>query len=317
MDLKELKSWIGSLDLGLSYRYVDYQCAVQALDYFMSQLEVTSHKSFQNMPRSEIPVDVLRDILGHVDIAGLAAMCRVNKICCSCSQDVLYRDIYVRDDTWVIRTLASSTHLARRVRSFNSYYIDPDLVMALQNMTSLRILKLPTGEYMDLLDGCTFKLDTFGCYYADNPNGSLPKFLSSQPSLKCVILPQDFGSTPPSSLEATCLPNLTRIDVTFPWLPYLIPGRPLNEVITTGCTYDEHSIDLSFFTLSITPIQKLTIDYSYLYPTPVHLLASFLPSLTHFTLTVLCRYTVFKDEGVCGLPLCLLLDIEQHGIVWT
>ena len=44
------------------------------------------------MPRSEIPVDVLREILGHVDKAGLVTMCRVNKICCSHSQDFLYRD---------------------------------------------------------------------------------------------------------------------------------------------------------------------------------------------------------------------------------
>jgi hypothetical protein len=43
----------------------------------MSQLEVTNH----NMPRNEIPVDILRDILEYVDKVGLATMCRVNKIC--------------------------------------------------------------------------------------------------------------------------------------------------------------------------------------------------------------------------------------------
>jgi hypothetical protein len=230
-------------------------------------------------------------------------MCRVNKVCCSCSQDVLYRDIYVRTSkaSKVHSTLAQSTHLARRVRSFESFYEDSDLAMALRNMTSLRILKLSSAFHMTLLDGCTFKLDSFECTYIYNYGESFPKFLSSQRSLKYLTLPGYVGSRVPS-LEATCLPNLTQLKGTFSWLPYFIPGRPLNEVISIGYT-NEHSIDLSFFALSTAPIQKLTIDYSYLYTTPAHLLASFLPSLTHFTLTVLSSYTFFKDEGVCGLPL--------------
>src|ERR1700728_1471094 len=107
-----------------------------------------------DMSRSEIPVDVLRDILEYVDQAGLATMCRVSKICCSCSQDVLYRDIYVETPR-VHQTLAQSTHLARRVRSFDSNYdYDPYLPMALRNMTSLRILKLFTAKSSDFFEGC-------------------------------------------------------------------------------------------------------------------------------------------------------------------
>jgi hypothetical protein len=257
-----------------------------------------------DMPRSEIPVDVLRDILGYVDQAGLAAMCRVNKICYSYSQDLLYRDISVRTPR-VEQTLIQSTHLARKVRSFSSRLTGPDIAMAFRNMTSLRILKLSTIPLsLDIFEGCTFKLDSFECTYLGNFGKSLPKFLSSQPSLKYVILPINVGSRV-LSLEVTCLPNLTRIHTTFFWLPDLIPGRPLNEVIATGYGYtlNEHPIDLSFFALSTTPIQKLTIDYSYLSPTPVHLLASFLPSLTHFTLRVRKDDAFLIYEGVCGLPL--------------
>jgi hypothetical protein len=253
------------------------------------------------MPRSDIPVDVLRDILEYVDKAGLATMCRVNKICCSCSQDVLYRDISVTHSRRKVQqTLALSTHLARRVRSFESYYKNPYLVMALRNMTSLRILKLSNTFDLDTIDGCTFKLDSFECLYAGRFGGSYTKFLRSQPSLKYVKLPCLGYKVSP--LEAACLPNLTRFNAGFQWLPYIIPGRPLNEVISTGFT-NEHSIDLSFFTLSTAPILKLTIDYYYLYSTPGHFLASFLPSLTHFTLTFLKYYTSFEHEGVCGLPL--------------
>jgi hypothetical protein len=268
-----------------------------------SEDSVTCHNFDRDMPRSEIPVDVLLNILDYVDKAGLAIMCRVNKICCSCSQDVLYRDIQcdIHMFECVHRTLAQSTHLARKVRSYDPRYCGSDLAMALRNMTSLRILKLPPAFNMDILDDCTFKLDSFECSYLNDYRESFPKFISSQPSLKDVTL-VSFGSTVPS-LEATCLPNLTRMEATFPWLPYLIPGRPLNEVILTGYTLNEHSIDYSFFALSTTPIRKLTIDYSYVYPTPVHLLASFLPSLTHFTLTLWNYFTSFKNEGVRGLAL--------------
>jgi F-box-like len=253
------------------------------------------------MPRNEIPVDVLRDILDYVDKADLATMCRVSKIFCSCSQDILYRDISVAyPSRKVHQTLAQSTHLARKVRSFETN-IYSDLAMALRNMTSLRILKLPSGIHMDILDGCTFKLDSFECTRLDQHGEAFAKFLSSQPSLKYLTFAMDLDPT--LSLDATCLPNLTRIHVPFPWLPRLIPGRPLNEVITFPRSLNKDSIDFSFFALSTTPIQKLKIDHFHFYSTPAHLLASFLPSLTHFTLTVLTRYIVFKHEGVCGIPL--------------
>jgi len=160
--------------------------------------------------------------------------------------------------------------------------------------TSLRILKLWGELYLSMLDGCTFELDSFECAYLGDCS-AFPKFLDTQPSLKYV----NFGSTISSSLEATCLPNLTWVNATLSWLPYLIPGRPVNEVITFGGTLYNDSIDLSFFALSTTPIQKLTIDYSHLSLTPGHLLASFLPSLTHFTLTA-WKSTSFL--AVCGLP---------------
>src|SRR5277367_5955782 len=204
------------------------------------------------MPRTEIPVDVLLNILDHVDIAGLATICLLNKICCSCSQDVLYRDICVetRRESRVQQTLAQSTHLARKVRSFDSDYCGPDLAKALRNMISLRILGLRYDFEMDILDGCTFKLDSFDCLGLINYGESLPKFLSGQPSLKYMTLPRFFELSMPSPLEATCLPNLTRIDAWFPWLPILIPGRPLSEVYSPGYTPFDHSDDLSFFALS-------------------------------------------------------------------
>src|ERR1700728_1131551 len=99
-----------------------------------------------------IPVDVLREILEHVSKADLVTLCRVNKICCSCSQDVLYRNIRVRDPR-VIQILAESTDLAKRVRSFYSDYSHPPLSMALKNMSSLRHLDLYQVYDATVLDG--------------------------------------------------------------------------------------------------------------------------------------------------------------------
>ena len=42
-----------------------------------------------------LPIDVLLMILDHVDEADLVTVCQVNKVCCSCSQGILYRNICV------------------------------------------------------------------------------------------------------------------------------------------------------------------------------------------------------------------------------
>src|SRR6202035_33131 len=157
-----------------------------------------------------IPVDVLREILEHVDTSDLATICRVNKTCCSCSQNVLYREIYDGDER-VIQTLAQSTDLARRVRSFQTANDYPELATALRNMSSLRCLKYVGLDRDDsILDGCTewtFKLDSLKItlFYSE----SLRKFLNSQSSLTKFTIHPDAEHPPP--FEETFLPNLTQV----------------------------------------------------------------------------------------------------------
>jgi hypothetical protein len=145
-----------------------------------------------------IPIDVLREILEHVDKKNdLATLCRVNKIVCSCSQDVLYREIEY-EDALVIETLAQSTDLARRVRSFQHYDTFPELATALRNLSSLRSLDLSGigDEYtIHILDGCTFKLDSFETIFPNSE--SLQKFLNSQPSLTSLTIWADYEPLPP------------------------------------------------------------------------------------------------------------------------
>jgi hypothetical protein len=243
-----------------------------------------------------IPVDVLREILEHVDKADLATLCQVNKICCSCSRDVLYRNIRVfNSHSRVTQTLAQSTDLAKRVRSFESYYYQPsrEISIALKNMTSLRHLDLFNAYHAIILDGCTFQLDSFRCsFYYREP---LHKFLTSQPSLTYVEFLSGLAVSIP--FEQTLLPNLTRIKASYEWLPGLIPGRPVRSIITfkSDFTYGpvDADFDLSFFALSTGPLLKLSIPFKSLYPKPASLLISTFPFLTHL---MLYSYNMSRSE---------------------
>jgi F-box domain len=228
-----------------------------------------------------IPVDVLLAILEHVSEADLATLCQVNRICCSCVQDVLYRNIRVRDSR-VIQILAESTDLAKRVRSFQSYSIQPsrELSMALENMTSLRHLVLLQVYDATILDGCTFQLDTFRCpFYYDE---TLRKFLASQPGLTYVNFRSGLDVSIP--FEQTLLPNLTRVEAGPEWLPRLIPGRPVRSIITYTYEPVDADVDLSFFALSTGPLLKFSIPIFWLYPKPTSLFISTFPFLTHLRL---------------------------------
>jgi hypothetical protein len=230
-----------------------------------------------------IPVDVFRLVLEHVGRADLAKMCLLNKVCCSCSQDILYRKIDRGIMTSVCQTLAQSTHLAKRVRSFEIYYEPPSLAKALRNISSLRRLCLYLGHLKSptLLEGCTFKLDSLSFRLPfDEP---LRKFLNSQPSLTCVSFIYRIGSWLP--FEETCLPNLTRVAAESACLSQLIPGRPVSEV-TLIDLYPVWS-HFTCFTLSTVPIWKLEINDRFLRScTTLAPLAPIFPSLTHLTLSI-------------------------------
>jgi F-box domain len=256
------------------------------------------------MSSSNLPVDVLQMILEYVDKADLVTLCRVNKVCCSCSQDILYRIIYAENylQLRICRTLAQATHLARRVRSFSFYLVsitDPskNLAMALQNMSSLRSLKLcmhGRGRY-NILDECTFKLDSF---FTDFPcDEYLRNFLNNQPTLTHVEL--YYYASVDDQFEATYLPNITRVAANLSLLQRLIPGRPISEVKVVGYP-GYHIPPIDFFALSTAPIQKLTMTYCFIYTIPFEFLASIFPSLTH--LSICMEPEICLDE-VRG-PLC-------------
>ena len=223
-----------------------------------------------------IPVDVLREILEHVGKSDLATLCRVNKICCACSQDVLYREIECEDPD-VIQTLAQSTDLARRVRSFQTDCDIGELATALQNMSSLLRLGLDRIGDPSILDGCTFKLDSFACDFPYSE--SLQKILNGQSSLTEFTIYLSAGHPPP--FEETFLPNLTQVTAKPSWVRMLIPGRPVKEAMVYDPWGEDDPIDTSIFTLSTAPIRKLQITYHLLYPTPGSRLASIFHSLEH------------------------------------
>src|ERR1700721_1134801 len=204
------------------------------------------------MSSISIPVDILRIILEHLDQDDLTKICLLNKICCSCSQDVLYRDIYF-PDILVCHTLAQSTHLARRVRSFTIMNKHPELAKALRNMTCLRSLTLwSVYDSSDVLDGCIFSLDTLTCQFPYSEY--LLKFLQNHPSLREANFLTSSGYPKLLDLEPTCLPNLTRITAHYTWLPHILPGPPVSEVASTVYPRDGNPVDLNFYAFSPVPI---------------------------------------------------------------
>jgi F-box domain len=254
-----------------------------------------------------IPVDVLREILDHVDKKDLATICRVNKIFCSCSQNVLYRKIH--GDTDVIQTLVQSTDLARRVRSFDIFGDDPGLGTALRNMSSLRRLRL-IGFGAFILDGCTFKLDSFETNFRYSE--SLQRFLNSQPSLTNLTLSACYE--PSSPFDERCLPNLTRVMAAPSWLGILIPGRPVTDVVVLAPLY-QNPIDLSFFTLSTAPIYSLEIPSAIIYPTPESHLVSIFPSISNLVLgTFESEWSVRRKLTVIGVCLKKSTIIDLIGL---
>jgi hypothetical protein len=234
---------------------------------------------------ASIPVDILRNILEHVNRADLLKMCLLNKICCSSSQDVLYRDV-IAGNGGICQTLVKSSHLARRVRSLSLYAHDKELAKMLRNMTSLRRLSLcEGGRISNTMDGCTFKLESLTCCY--NFDESFLKFLYSQPGLTTLRILDSDVKIP--ELEATCLPNLTCVSAWFPWISNLIRGRPVNDVSVIGAPselnyFGAHDFDYSV--LSTAPIRKLWISYHFLFPTPAPILASITPSLVYFSMKI-------------------------------
>jgi len=154
-------------------------------------------------------------------------------------------------------------------------------------MSSLRRLILGVSiQDLSILDGCTFKLDTFSC---DCPHsGPLRRFINSQPNLTDITLHTPLNHLPKTlPFKETCFPNLTRIRTEPFWLSILIPGRPVREV-TVHRSWRTYSFDFSFFALSTAPIQKLNIPYNILSREPVSLLASIFPSLVHLILDATC-----------------------------
>jgi F-box domain len=250
---------------------------------------------YQPIVMPSIPVDVLREILEHVDKNDLATLCRVNKIFCSCSQDVLYRDI--GGNAPAIQTIVQSTDLARRARSFGTFCDFPELGTALRNMSSLRSLNLWIDSDVSILDGCTFKLDSFSNPFPNSE--SLQKFLNGQPSLTNISLFTAYIPSPP--FDERSLPNLTRVEARPSWLRILIPGRPVTDV-SVWEYQPEEIIDFSFFTLSTAPIHSLHIPYDNIYPTPGSYLAYIFPSIVNLVLgTYELNWSVRRQLTVIGV----------------
>jgi hypothetical protein len=299
--------------------------------------------------KSQIPVDIMLEILDNLDKSDLATMCRLNKLCCALAQPVLFRDVrfqfsdksefgllrnHAREYAlW--RRLSQSPHLAKYVRLFSvkvsimSIHLGPRIAETLEFLPSLRHLGLIVYDdftnyiYNHLLKGRTFsfKLESLTLHL---PNGGthLRDFLNSQPSLTTVSIRFFIFRTYVDSrmeLERKCLPNLTRVTTSFLYAEEIIRGRPVSEITCIGERGVEYNITLDFFALSTAPIRKLTIEFDFLHngAKPGQLRVLF-PSLAHLTLTSCCQFSDMISVRVSLRPLIKLFKyvIARPRLLW-
>jgi hypothetical protein len=68
-------------------------------------------------------------------------------------------------------------------------------------------------------------------------------------------------------LKPTALPKLAKVKARALWLSILVPGRPVRDV-TFNDTSHSAELDVKFLSLSITPIQCLSIIAENVYTSP-------------------------------------------------
>jgi hypothetical protein len=296
---------------------------------------VRDSSSFAMTPtgKSHIPIDILLIILDNLDKSDVATMCRLNKLCCTFSQPILFRNIRIdyrevvyfdegltikHDRRWfsLCETLSQSPHLSRCVRSFFVKVMDMStrfltkIMETLEFLPSLRHLGLSVyNDFNHPLKGRTFsfKLESFSFNLSYDTH--LRDFLNSQPSLTTVDICLQEWEIPRLEFDRRCLPNLTRVTTKFIDAEEIIHGRPVSEITCTGVPSIYHGIDLDFFALSTAPIRKLTIHYDFLYHgAKSEQLRAIFPSLSHLTLTSPCRFSVVR------VSLCLLIQLFIYVI---
>jgi hypothetical protein len=266
-------------------------------------------------------------------------MCRLNKLCCTFSQPVLFRDIRIQfheaenpnqglsikhDRGFALcETLSRSPHLAKCVRSFSvrifetSMHFSAKIVETLEFLPFLRHLGLCVYfNFTSLLKGRTFsfKLESFSFYLPYDTH--LRDFLNSQPSLTTVDIrfhrPSKFPYSPRLEFERKCLPNLTRITTNFVDAEEIIRGRPVSEITCIGEPDVERDVTLDFFSLSTAPIRKLTIYYDCLYQgAKSGQLREHFPSLAYLTLT---SYFRFSEIISVRVSLRLFIRLFKYAI---
>jgi hypothetical protein len=143
---------------------------------------------------SSTPIDVLKLIPDHIDKEAPPPSIGSTKPAILYRRISYYCDLRIGRLHWgseaqVYQMLAQSTHLARRVRSFNirRNSDDPNIHGALQNMINLRRLSLCHYYNFNLLVGCTFTLVSFTCRSILEFQ-LLHQFLLTQPSLTSFSL---------------------------------------------------------------------------------------------------------------------------------
>ncbi|KZP31379.1 hypothetical protein FIBSPDRAFT_945389 [Athelia psychrophila] len=254
---------------------------------------------------NDIPIDVLYSILDLTHPADLPALCRVDKELQCHASAILYRDLALVEANIidVCSTLCRSPDLALRVKRFtvtpdatgrlirDDYVLVAQTLQCLTNLQSLKFLFYGTNSWM--LEHCTFKLRSF--YSTLDADTALLSFLSTQPELTTVNLRADVQN---HQLPLPSLPNLTHIAGPFSWVSQLVPGRPVEEMQIYERKAWPHlpTNNISFLSLSTSPIRKLIIGSPSLRALPTREVHRLLPDIETLSMVLPSKITSRVDE---------------------
>src|SRR6202034_760263 len=78
----------------MGWRMCQKESGVNGWFHFRPVTSSSAHKhQMSSSIKSQIPVDIMLEILDNLDKSDIATMCRLNKLCCALAQPVLFRDI--------------------------------------------------------------------------------------------------------------------------------------------------------------------------------------------------------------------------------
>ncbi|KAJ7650842.1 hypothetical protein FB45DRAFT_888943 [Roridomyces roridus] len=217
---------------------------------------------------SNIPVDVLLEILPLVRLRDLGSLARANKYLSEHALDRMYEHIDFKHIKKACHSIVANPDLARRVKTLqldtnsptHGLFLLPFVSGALCVTQNLRTLRLDVdGHYSQILRDArsVFKLRSFSCScYTDD---DFVGFLREQTELEELRLTHSYVESSQTASGAWHFPHLQKFEGPMSWVETIVPKHPVSHLTVTTVT--SVMPDISALGLTAVPIKYLRIPF--------------------------------------------------------